>query len=228
MVYQGQIIKAKRNIEQQKQKENISNASEVVVSKNSKEVELTLEDAKKQAEQILQKAYVEGKKRSDEIIAEAKAKAEMIALSKAAQLNKDFTEELAGVEGKLGKIIADCVRKIIGGLPEKDIERSVLKTALREYGQHHVLSIKVTSKSFDEAWWENWRWAKDNNLDKSLFEKDNSMEDGRCIVNFAGHEIDIGVKTQLDALEIEACKKSSNIATKRHEKNPKIIENPKD
>ena len=223
-MYQGYVIKAKDVAGLQNKKKEEQESPRVVVSKGTGEAQITLEEAEKQAAQIIQDANEKAIKNYDALINEAKEKSGLIALEKAIELSDKFNEELASSEAKLGKLIADCVRKIIGGLPQKDIHRGILKTALREFGLSHALSIKVPSKSFDEAWWENWRWAKDNKLDVSLFEKDSSLEEGQLIIDFAGNEMDIGIQTQLDVLDRSVLERSKKDKVVKEEVVKEVIE----
>ncbi len=214
-MYHGQIIKAGNIEDQQKQiltsleeQQNFQEDHDVQQEipqikqpEETKAVILTLEKASEQAREIRKNAIAKANIEGEQIVNEARERAEFIALEKAVELSNLFRAEMSVIEPIMGNIISDCVKKIIGEMPTRDVNRGILKTALSEFSQHRVLSVKISPKDYDEEWWENWVWARDNNLDVSMFERDSSIEEGRAIVSFAGREIDIGLKTQIAALQ---------------------------
>ncbi len=209
-MYQGRIIKPEKIAEMErlaKESTGQNNGNMPASSKQQEEVHLTLEEARKLADQINKKAIAEAQEIRDNIIIQAQEQAKIIMLEKALELQTKFTEEIKASQVKLGLIVANCVKKIIGQMPKEEVARNIIKTALEEYGIHHAISIRVSANDFDAAWWKNWDFLQKHNIDDSIFERDSSLEDGRYIIDFAGHEMDVGLITQIESLK--------NIASER-------------
>ncbi len=197
-MYQGHIIKANKTREIKNTKS--SNVSSYA-SLNEGEASKIIAKAKEKAQEIRQQAILEAETEKEQILKQAHNQAELAAAEKLLKVSRDIEEEMSTLEFKLAEIISDCVKAIIGSLPDKQIQRAIVKTALEKIINRYKVSIKIPPADYENRWWENWDWAKDNNLDESIFEKDDSVPKGRLLISFADQEIDIGIDTQLSKLK---------------------------
>lgn len=160
-----------------------------------------LKQAKIEAENIRQKALLEAKQERDVILKQAKIDSDKKLAAHILQLSQDFRQSVRQQEAKIGKVVASTIRQIISDIPDENVQRDVVKTALRNFADESALKLRVAPDSFDKAWWTNWKWAMDNNFDVNIIIKDPNLAQGRCILEFANHKVDIGIQTQLDSLQ---------------------------
>ena len=223
-MYHGAIIRANKPTPQQQP--NAEANEKVANEPNAQEV---LEQANVEAENIRQKAMLEAKQERDIILEQAKIDSDKKIAAHILKLSQDFRSTVRQQEAKIGKVIATTIRQIISDIPPEDLQRDVLKTALRNFADESALSIRVAPESFDQTWWANWKWAMDNDFDVNTITKDPSLSQGRCILEFANHKVDIGIQTQLDSLEQLATGRAKNTTKENpstEQTNPALIEQP--
>ncbi len=221
-MYHGAIIRAKTSLAQDKStnaqagKNSANSATEPTPDK-------LLEQAKIDAENIRQKALLEAKQERDVILQQAKIDSEAKIAGHILQLSQDFRKTVRQQETKIGKVVANTIRQIISDIPSQELQRDVLKTALRQFADESALKVRVPPASFDQTWWANWKWAMDNNFDVNTITKDPSLNEGRCILEFANHKVDIGIQTQLDSLVQIATGRSAKSTEQPQVPSPDVI-----
>lgn len=182
--------------------EDISDST-TYIDANEDEINNILEDAYKQAEEIIEKA----KKDADSINKEANARGyeegynngKREAQKELLELKQQLEDDL---KPKISEIIQTLVTNMIGIQKfEKEVILFLIKVGLEEIDLNNDIVIKVSQDDYDEVI-NNINFFTDNLSEKISFEvlQDNKLNKNDCIIETSLGIIDCGLQTRMEGL----------------------------
>lgn len=165
------------------------------------EAEARLNEARKQADEIIAKARTEAKSIIDGAKAEAKHISDVRVGQEILAFNRRLRSELDTIRPMLSRMVIEAVEAIVGMLPDEEIAERMVRRALRDLDASTKAVLYASRADFVFMGQIVGKMQVSGDHSIHSVQVDGDLETGVCRVDAAGVSVEIGLKAQLELLE---------------------------
>lgn len=165
------------------------------------DAEAALEGASREAERIIARADQAVKERMQALDEAALRRHDAILTKQLFDFHRQLDRELDLVFSDIVRLVRDAVETIIGSYPREDLVQGIVRKALRSIRHDRTCVLIVAMEDAETARMLVDRLIRDGELDSVRVEPDPGLRPGQCRLELNGLRLDVGLDTQLAALE---------------------------
>jgi flagellar biosynthesis/type III secretory pathway protein FliH len=165
------------------------------------EAEKIIADARALAELILDRADETARERAAEIEAQARRRIEASQAEEVLACHRQLQREIDLAHADLVGVVRDCVETILGEYPRERLAERLIRKALDTLGRAKPLLISAAPADVEILRAVAFRLSEADGLGAIRVQPDPDLAAGDCRLEMGGLILDVGVETQLAALD---------------------------